>query len=51
MPHTRRYIKSDMSQSRAYSPAVVTQGGTTVWLAGKTVSVDSWGKALTADFD
>ena len=46
MPHTRRYIKGDMAQTRAYSPAVTTQGGTTVYLAGVTVSVDSNGKPL-----
>lgn len=51
MPHTRRYIKGEMPQTRAYSPAVITQGGTSVFLAGVTVSVDSSGKALTGDFD
>ena len=51
MAHTRRYIKGEMSQTRGYSPAVITQGGTAVYLAGVTVSVDSKGKALTGDFD
>ncbi|HEY3918119.1 MAG TPA: RidA family protein [Stellaceae bacterium] len=51
MAHTRRYIKRDLTQTRAYSPAVITQGGTTVFLAGVTVSVDASGKALTGDFD
>lgn len=51
MPETRRYIKGDVPQTRAYSPAVLIQGGTTVYLAGVTVSVDSNGKALTGDFD
>jgi 2-iminobutanoate/2-iminopropanoate deaminase len=51
MPHTRRYIKGDMPQSRGYSPAVITQGGTMVFLAGVTVSVDAAGKPLTGDFD
>ncbi len=51
MPHTRRYIKGDIPQTRAYSPAVITQGGTTVFLAGVTVSVDSSGKPLQGDFD
>ena len=32
----RRFIKTDFSQSHAYSQAVVTQGGRTVWLAGQT---------------
>jgi 2-iminobutanoate/2-iminopropanoate deaminase len=51
MPHTRRYIKGDFPQTRGYSPAVITQGGTSVFLAGVTVSVDSNGKALTGDFE
>ncbi len=51
MPHTRRYIKREMPQMRAYSPAVITEGGTTVFLAGVTVSVDAAGKPLTGDFD
>ena len=51
MAHTRRYIKGDFPQTRGYSPAVITQGGTTVFLAGVTVSVDSSGKALHGDFD
>ena len=51
MAHTRRYIKGEIPQTRAYSPAVITQGGTTVYLAGVTVSVDSKGKALTGDFE
>ena len=51
MPHTRRYIKRDVPQTRAYSPAVITQGGTTVFLAGVTVSIDSAGKPLHGDFD
>ncbi|HKT17569.1 MAG TPA: RidA family protein [Stellaceae bacterium] len=51
MPHSRRYIKRDVTQTRAYSPAVITQGGTLVFLAGQTVSVDAAGKPLTGDFD
>src|SRR5215469_1682002 len=51
MAHTRRYIKGEFPQLRGYSPAVIAQGGTTVYLAGVTVSVDSSGKALHGDFD
>jgi enamine deaminase RidA (YjgF/YER057c/UK114 family) len=51
MAHSRRYIKGDFPQTRGYSPAVIIQGGTTVYLAGVTVSVDSNGKALHGDFD
>jgi len=51
MPHTRRYIKRDFTQSRAYSPAVITQGGTAVFLAGQTAPLDAQGKSLAGDFD
>jgi 2-iminobutanoate/2-iminopropanoate deaminase len=51
MAHSRRYIKGEFPQLRGYSPAVIAQGGTTVYLAGVTVSVDSSGKALHGDFD
>jgi 2-iminobutanoate/2-iminopropanoate deaminase len=49
--HTRRYIKREMTQARAYSPAVITEGGRTVWLAGVTALEDSAGKSLSGDFD
>ena len=52
MPHhSRRYIKRDATQARSYSPAVITEGGRTVWLAGVTALEDSAGKSLTGDFD
>ena len=46
---SRRYIKTPFAQSRAYSQAVITQGGTTIWLAGQTAPVDEAGQAL--DFE
>ena len=49
--HTRRYVKRDAAQARAYSPAVITQGGRIVWLAGQTVLEDASGKSLAGDFD
>jgi 2-iminobutanoate/2-iminopropanoate deaminase len=49
--HTRRYIKRDTTQTRAYSPAVITEGGRTVWLAGVTALEDGAGKSLSGDFD
>jgi len=51
MPHTRRYIKREFTQTRAYSPAVITQGGTVIWLAGVTALEDAAGKSLAGDFD
>lgn len=46
---SRRYIKNPTAQSRAYSQAVITQGGTTIWLAGQTAPVDESGRVL--DFE
>jgi 2-iminobutanoate/2-iminopropanoate deaminase len=46
----RQYIKRDAAQERAFSPAVITQGGRIVWLAGQTVVEDSNGKSLAGDF-
>lgn len=46
----RQYIKRDAAQERAFSPAVITQGGSIVWLAGQTVVEDSNGKSLSGDF-
>jgi enamine deaminase RidA (YjgF/YER057c/UK114 family) len=51
MTHTRRTIKGEMPQTRGYSPAVITQGGTMVFLAGVTGSVGPAGKVVTGDFD
>jgi 2-iminobutanoate/2-iminopropanoate deaminase len=47
----RRYLKRDAAQARAYSQAVVTVGGRTVWLAGQTGPADGAGKSLAGDFD
>ena len=38
-------------KSRAFSPAIVTRGGRTVWLAGQTTLTDVDGKAIAHDFE
>lgn len=38
-------------KSRAFSPAVVTRGGRTVWLAGQTTTTDLNGKPIPYDFE
>jgi 2-iminobutanoate/2-iminopropanoate deaminase len=43
--------KSEFQRSRAFSPAVITQGGRTVWLAGQTASRDEAGTDITGNFD
>ena len=42
---------SDRQKARAYSPAVITQGGRTVWLAGQTTLVDEAGNDISGKFD
>ncbi|MGH7113815.1 MAG: RidA family protein [Stellaceae bacterium] len=47
----RRYLKRESAQARAYSQAVITAGGKTVWLAGQVGIADAAGKSLAGDFD
>src|SRR3989475_9467395 len=42
---------TDAQRSRAYSPAVITEGGRTVWLAGQTATVDGDGKDISGNFE
>lgn len=42
---------TDFQKSRAFSPAVITQGGKTVWLAGQTATVDEHGKDISNNFE
>jgi 2-iminobutanoate/2-iminopropanoate deaminase len=47
----RRYVKRETAQARAYSQAVITEGGRIVWLAGQVGAADASGKSLAGDFD
>ncbi len=47
----KSFVRGPRAQTRAYSPAVLTEGGKTVWLAGHTGAVDDAGKSLAGDFD
>ena len=48
----RNYLEGTETQKqRAYSPAVVTQGGRTVWLAGHTATQDSEGRDISYNFE
>jgi enamine deaminase RidA (YjgF/YER057c/UK114 family) len=47
----RRYIKREAAQARAYSQAVITEGGKTVWLAGQVGAADASGRSIAGDFD
>lgn len=46
----RTQYASDYQKSRSYAPAVVTEGGRTVWLAGILAAEDEHGASLAGDF-
>jgi len=47
-----RYLEgTDAQKSRAYSPAVITEGGRIVWLAGQTATVDGDGRDISGNFE
>jgi len=46
----RTQYASDYQKSRSYAPAVVTEGGRTVWLAGLLAPEDEDGASLAGDF-
>jgi 2-iminobutanoate/2-iminopropanoate deaminase len=49
---TIQYLEGNAFQKdRAYSPAVVTQGGKIIWLAGHEAAADNNGKLVASDFD
>jgi 2-iminobutanoate/2-iminopropanoate deaminase len=43
--------KTEAQAARAYSPAVITQGGRTVWLAGQTATRDEAGQDISGNFE
>jgi 2-iminobutanoate/2-iminopropanoate deaminase len=47
----RRYITRQTAQARAYSQAVITEGGRIVWLAGQVGAADASGNSRIGDFD
>ena len=48
---SREYLTLDWTEARAFSPAVATQGGKTIWLAGVTAPFDAEGNSLVGDFE
>jgi enamine deaminase RidA (YjgF/YER057c/UK114 family) len=42
---------TDFQKSRGFSPAVITEGGRTVWLAGQTTTKDLEGRDISDKFD
>ena len=48
----REYLEgTDVQKRNSYSPAVVTQGGRTVWLAGHTTVTAEDGRDISYDFE
>lgn len=42
---------TEFQRSRAFSPAVITEGGRTVWLAGQTTTTDLEGRNISSNFE
>jgi 2-iminobutanoate/2-iminopropanoate deaminase len=47
----RSYVRRERAEARAYSQAVITTGGRTIWLAGQVAGEDAAGRSLAGDFD
>jgi 2-iminobutanoate/2-iminopropanoate deaminase len=47
----KSYVRGTWQRNRAFSPAVITEGGKIVWIAGHTGSKTDDGKSLAGDFD
>ena len=47
----RQYVKGEREETRAYSRAVITNGGTAIWLAGVTGGIAADGSSLAGDFE
>ena len=46
-----QYLEGPQQKTRAYSPAVITEGGRIVWLAGQTATMDADGKDISGNFE
>lgn len=52
MSVTTSYLEgTDFQRSRAFSPAVITEGGKTVWLAGQTTTTDAAGADISGNLE
>ena len=47
----KSFMRGTWQKSRAFSPAVITEGGKVIWIAGHTGQKDSDGNSLAGDFD
>ena len=48
---TEHLAGTDFQKSRAFSPAVITEGGRIVWLAGHTTNVDEAGADISGNLE
>jgi 2-iminobutanoate/2-iminopropanoate deaminase len=46
-----QYLDGPQQKTRAYSPAVITEGGRTVWLAGQIATVGADGTDISGNFE
>jgi 2-iminobutanoate/2-iminopropanoate deaminase len=47
-----KYLEgTELQKNRAYSPAVITEGGRIVWLAGQATTTDGNGKDIAGNFE
>ena len=47
-----KYLEgTELQKNRAYSPAVVTEGGRIVWLAGQAATTDGDGRDIAGNFE
>jgi 2-iminobutanoate/2-iminopropanoate deaminase len=47
----KSFVRGTWQKSRAFSPAVITEGGKVIWIAGHTGQRDAAGNSLAGDFD
>jgi 2-iminobutanoate/2-iminopropanoate deaminase len=47
----KSFVRGTWQKSRSFSPAVITEGGKVIWIAGHTGQKDQDGKSLAGDFD
>jgi enamine deaminase RidA (YjgF/YER057c/UK114 family) len=47
----KSFVCGTWQKSRAFSPAVITEGGKFVWIAGHTGQKDQAGNSLAGDFE
>ena len=50
-PVVREFVIDDRGELRAFSRAVATEGGRTIWLAGQTATVDADGNSMAGNFE